>query len=206
LKLCLSMAVAVLVTGLLGGCGNIFAAKHKITVDAIAAAGVAKPAGQSFRLVAKKSILSQGQVNVSVISACVTAALAHAGMFEAPAIAPPDLVIEVNCGQEAGPRTDPGSRETYLELSARTNKARAMDSSRDPEIWNVRVSVHGLVGRIETAMPVLSAVAASYVATDTKVQTMIEVPQNSASIKSVRETALKTLDANAAPAASPAVK
>jgi len=193
------------------GCGNIFVPKHRVSVDAICAAGVAPPAGQSFRLVARKSILVQGQVNTGVMSACVGAALAHAGMFEAPAIAPPDMIIEVSCGQEAGSRTDPSSRETYLELSARPNSARSMERSREPEIWNVRVAVHGLVGRIETALPLLSAVASSYAAMDTRFSTMIEVPQNNASITAVREAALKTLDAKAAgtstgPAAPAAAK
>lgn len=167
-------------------------------MDAICAAGVTPPAGQSFRLVARKSILAQGQVNAGVISACVGAALGHVGMFEAPAIAPPDMIIEVSCGQEAGSRIDPSSRETYLELSARPNSARAMERSREPEIWNVRVAVQGLVGRIETALPLLSAVASSYVAMDTRFSIMIEVPQNNASITAVREAAMKTLDAKAA--------
>jgi hypothetical protein len=70
-----------------------------------------------------------------------------------------------------------------------------MDRSREPEIWNVRVAVHGLVGRIETALPLLSAVASSYAAMDTRFSTMIEVPQNNASITAVREAAMKTLDA-----------
>ncbi len=204
------VAVACLAS-LQAGCGNFFVPKHKVSVDAICAAGVAKPAGQSFRLVARKSILVQGQVNVGVIAACVGAALAHVGMFEAPAIAPPDLIIEVSCGQEAGSRIDPGSRETYLELSARPNSARAMESSREPEIWNVRVAIQGLAGRIETAMPLLAAVASSYTAMDTRFSTLIEVPQNNASIAAVREAALKTLDARSGvtptgPAAPPAAK
>jgi hypothetical protein len=188
-------AVVAWAAFLQAGCGNFLVPKHRVSVDAICAAGVALPAGQSFRLVARKSSLAQGQVNTGVMSACVGAALAHVGMFEAPAIAPPDMIIEVSCGQEAGSRIDPGSRETYLELSARPDKARAMDRSREPEIWNVRVAVHGLVGRIETALPLLSAVASSYAAMDTRFSTMIEVPQNNASITAVREAAMKTLDA-----------
>ena len=191
-------AVVAWAAFLQAGCGNFLVPKHRVSVDAICAAGVALPAGQSFRLVARKSSLAQGQVNTGVMSACVGAALANVGMFEAPAIAPPDIIIEVSCGQEAGSRIDPGSRETYLELSARPNKARAMDRSREPEIWNVRVAVHGLVGRIETALPLLSAVASSYAAMDTRFSTMIEVPQNNASITAVREAAMKTLDAKAA--------
>ena len=189
----------------LAGCGNIFVPKHKVTVDAICAAGVEKPAGKSFRLVAKKTVLAQSPANVGVISACVSAALAHAGMFEAPAIAPPDLLVEVSCGQESAPRADPASRETYLELSARPNRAKVMESSREPEIWNVRVSIQGLTGRIESAMPLLSAVAASYTAADTRFQTMIEVPQNNVSITAVREAALKTLDETAAAGSAAAV-
>lgn len=179
------------------GCGNVFAPKHKVTVDAICAAGVAKPAGQSFRLVGKRSVLAQGQVNIGVVSACVSAALAHAGMYEAPEKVPAEVLIEVSCGQDNAPRADPSSQETFLELSARTNVARAMESSREPEIWNVRVSIQGLNGRIESAMPLLAAVASSYSATDTKMQTLIEVPQRNASIAAVREAALKTLDAKA---------
>jgi hypothetical protein len=188
-------AVVAWAAFLQAGCGNFLVPKHRVSVDAICAAGVALPAGQSFRLVARKSSLAQGQVNTGVMSACVGAALAHVGMFEAPAIAPPDIIIEVSCGQDAGSRIDPGSRETYLELSARPDKARAMDRSREPEIWNVRVAVYGLVGRIETALPLLSAVASSYAAMDTRFSTMIEVPQNNASITAVREAAMKTLDA-----------
>lgn len=194
----LALMAAVSVAWMTSGCGNIFTPKHKVTVDAICAAGIPKPAGQSFRLVAKRSALGMGQVNVGVLSACVTAALAHAGMYEAPATVVPDLLVEVSCGQESGTRADPGSRETYLELSARPNTAKALDRSADPEIWNVRVSIHGLSGRIETSMPLLAAVAAGYTAADTRFQTQIEVPQNNASITAVREAALRTIDAKAA--------
>jgi hypothetical protein len=38
-------------------------------------------------------------------------------------------------------------------------------------------------------------VASSYAAMDTRFSTMIEVPQNNASITAVREAAMKTLDA-----------
>ena len=199
-----ALLAGVLAAWLLAGCGNIFVPKHKVTVDAICAAGVEKPAGKSFRLVAKKTILTQSPADVGVISACVSAALAHAGMFEAPAIAPPDLIVEVSCGQESAPRADPAARETFLELSARPNQGKAMASSREAEIWNVRVSIQGLSGRIESAMPLLSAVAANYTAADTRFQTQIEVPQNNVSITAVREAALRTLDAKAAAAAAAA--
>ena len=76
----------------------------------------------------------------------------------------------------------------------------------------MRVAVFGITGRIESAMPLLSAVAASYVATDTHLETKVEVPANSPMVASVRENAIKVLDANkppdgggsgAPPAASP---
>ncbi len=51
-------------------------------------------------------------------------------------------------------------------------------------------------------MPLLSAVAADYMATDTKLETKIEIPQNSPEIKVVRETAIKALEAKA-PAPKP---
>src|ERR1041384_1282187 len=64
------------------GCANVFVAKHKVLVDAISAPGVAKPAGKSYRLVAKKSVVSQAQVQVPVVKACVDAALVGQGMYE----------------------------------------------------------------------------------------------------------------------------
>jgi hypothetical protein len=199
------LVVGAVVALLLAGCGSIFVPKHKVGVDAICAAGVTKPAGKSFRLVGKRSLAGQ-PVNLSVVAACISAALAHEGMYEAPVIAPADLLIEVQCGQESGPRLDPSARETFLELSARPNVGKAMEQSREPEIWNVRVSIQGLSGRVENAMPLLSAVAASFAATDTKFQTTIDVPQNSATVASVRETAVKTLEsrATAAGASTPA--
>ncbi len=192
-----SLAGALAIS-LLGGCGNIFVPKHKVTVDAICAPNIEKPAGKSFRLVGRRAVMTSGQVDAAVVAACVSAALAHAGMYEAPETVPPDVMIEVSCGQELAPRADPSTRETYLELSARPNKGKAMVSSREPEIWNVRVSIQGMAGRIETAMPLLSAVASSYTAMDTKFQTLIDVPQSNASIAAVREAAVKTLDAAAA--------
>lgn len=180
----------------LTGCGTLLTPKHKVTVDAICAPGATKPAGLSYRIQPKRTI-GLPPATVNVVSACVGAALAHAGMYEAPASVPADLVIEMNCGQDNPPRgVDPTTRETFLELSARTNKDKSMTYSRDPELWNVRVSIQGLMSRMEQAMPLLSAVASSYTAMDTRFQTMIEVPQNNASIAAVREAAIKTLEAS----------
>jgi hypothetical protein len=196
-------AIAVLTAGLTG-CTNFFVTKHKVLVDAISSPEALKPSGQSYRLVAKRSIANSVPVQVSVVKACIDAALGSAGMFEAPPNAPPDLVIEVGFGQDSTPRVDPAARETYLQLSARANPKGAIDKPTGEELWDVRVAVLGIAGRIETAMPLLCSVAATYVATNTKVETRIEIPQNSPLVAAVRENAIKALDAKNAPVTPPA--
>jgi hypothetical protein len=183
------------------GCANFFVVKHKVMVDAISAPGAAKPSGQSYRLVAKRSVVSQVPVQLPVVAACVHAALSGQGMFEAPPNVPPDLFIEVGIGMDTTPRIDASARETYLQFSARTNPDRSLDRGIGPEVWDVRVAVFGISGRIESAMPLLAAVAATHVATDTHLETKVEVPANSPMISSVRETAIKVLDGAKTPAA-----
>lgn len=206
-----TLAVSVMLLGLaasLSGCGNVFTAKHKVLVDAISLPDAPKPSGQSYRLLAKRSVISQTPVEVPVVKACVDAALSGQGMFEAPPNMPSDIFIEVSFGRDSTPRVDPAARETFLQLSARANPDRLLDKPSGPEIWDVRVAVLGVSGRIESAMPLLSSVAATYVATNTQVETKIEVPQNSPAIAAVRENALRVLEGkspqppprNAAPA------
>lgn len=201
-------AAAVALMG--AGCANIFVPKHKVLVDAITAPNTPKPTGQSYRLVAKSSVVASVPVQVAVVKACIDAALTGLGMFEAPANVPPDMYIEVSYGNDAGPRVDPATRETFLQLSARANPGRSLDRATGPELWDVRVGVLGLAGRAESVMPLLSAVAANYVATDTKMESKVEVPKNEPSVAAVRETAIKALEArgtpapaNAAPGSSP---
>jgi len=182
------------------GCANPFVAKHRVLVDAISAPGAPKTAGASYRLLAKKSVISQVPAQVSVIKACVDAALVTKGMYEPPPNVAPDLFIEVAYGVDTTPKVDAASRETFLQLSARSNPTKAVDRGTGEELWDVRVSVLGINGRMETAMPLLSAVAADYLGTDTKLETKIEVRQNEPKIGAVRESAIKTLEAqNAAP-------
>lgn len=176
------------------GCKNPFVARHRVLVDAIAAPGVAKPNGSSYRLIAKKSTVTGQASQVSVVKACVDAALAGLGMFEAPPNGAPDIVIEVGYGQDSTPRVDPSARETYLQLSARSNPGGAVDRGTGQEIWDVRVALLGIAGRMESAMPLLAMVAANYIATDTKLETRIDIPQNSPSIEAVRQTAIKALE------------
>jgi hypothetical protein len=181
------------------GCGNIFVTKHKVLVDAISAPGIEKPSGKSYRLLAKKAVVNQAQVQIPVVKACVDAALASQGMFEPPSNVAPDLFIEVGYGTDTTGRVDPAARETYLQLSARENASRTVDRGTGPEVWDVRVAVLGIAGRVESAMPLLCAVAANYIATDTHVETKVEIPQNSPMIVAVRENAIKSLETKAAP-------
>jgi hypothetical protein len=118
-------------------------------------------------------------------------------MFEPPANVAPDLFIEVGYGTDTSGRVDPAARETYLQLSARENADRSVDRGTGPEVWDVRVAVLGIAGRVESAMPLLSAVAANYIATDTHMETKVEIPQNSPMIVAVRENAIKSLEAKA---------
>jgi hypothetical protein len=188
----ISAAIAAIL--LLPGCANLFVAKHKVLVDSISAPGAVKPAGKSYRLVAKRSVVSATPVQIPVVKACVDAALAGQGMFEPPASTPPDYFIEVSYGRDSAPRADPAARETFLELSARTNPEMSPDKSTGPEEWDVKVSVLGLAGPIESAMPLLSAVAANYLASNTRIEMKVDVPQNSPMVESVRTTAIKTLE------------
>ena len=182
------------------GCENIFIAKHKVLVDAIAAPGAVKPSGKSYRLVAKKSVVANVAMQVPVVKACVDAALTGQGMFEAPPNLPPDYFIEVGFGTDTSGRVDPASRETFVQLSARDNPDRSMEKSTGTELWDVRVAVLGIAGRVESAMPLLCAVAANYIATDTHMETKIDIPQNSPMIASVRESAIKSLESKGTPA------
>ena len=182
------------------GCGNIFVAKHKVLVDAIAAPGYSPAhSGVSYRLLAKKAVVSQTQAQVPVIKACIDAALAGKGMFEPPATAAPDIFIEVSYGVDMTPKVDAAARETFLQLTARANTDKSIDRGAGPELWDVRISVLGVAGRMETAMPLLSSVAADYMGTDSKLEKKIEIPQNSPAIVAVRSTAIKNLESKAIP-------
>jgi hypothetical protein len=190
-------AVAVAVVVFPTGCSSVFVPKHKVLVDAISAPGVIKPSGKSYRLVAKRSMVTQA--SVPVVKACVDAALGTVGMFEPPANAAPDYFIEVSFGRESAPRADASSRETFLQMSARTNPGGSVDRATGPEIWDVKVAVLGVAGSIETAMPLLSAVAANYVANDTRLESKVEVPQNSPMVEAIRTAAIRILEGKNTP-------
>lgn len=198
-RACAGLAALATLLGT-AGCGGIFTPKHKVLVDAICAPGLVKPGGVSYRLVAKKSVVNQVQAQVGVIKACIDAALTNKGMYEPPPNVAPDMFIEVGYGVDTTPKIDAAARETFLQLSARLNPDKAIDRGTGAEIWDVRVAVLGVAGRLETAMPLLSSVAADYMATDTKLEMKVEIPQNSPEILAVRQTAIKTLEEKAAAA------
>ena len=178
-----------------GGCKNPFVVRHKVLVDAISAPRVEKPAGTSYRLIAKRFVVSQTPVQIPVVKACVDAALDGQGMFEAPANAAPDIFIEVSYGRDSSPRADPSARETFLQLSARSNPERSLDRPTGPELWDVKAAILGAAGTVENAMPLLSAVVANHIASNTRVESLVEVPQNSPMVEAVRSSAIKALEA-----------
>ncbi len=180
--------------------------KQKVMVDAISAPGAPKPAGQSYRLVARKSVVIGQQVQLPVVKACVDAALLQQGMYEAPSNVPSDLFIEVTYGMDTSSRVDPSTRESFLELSARANHKHAIDTSQEEELWDVRTAITGLAGRLETAMPLLATVAARYAGTDTHAETVQQVADNSPEVSAVRDNAVKALAAKESPPVSAPVK
>lgn len=201
------LAVSAALLAVAAGCQNVFVAKHRVLVDAIAAPNVTKPTGVSYRLWAKKSMVTQAPGQPRIIAACIDAALSTKGMYPAPDTVAPDIFIEANYGVDQTPKIDAAQRETFLQLSARANVDKSIDHGTGPELWDVRVAVMGVAGRMETVMPVLSAVAADYMGTDTKLETRIEIPQNAPVIAAVRESAIKILETKAiaepAPAGAP---
>ncbi|MBI5771283.1 MAG: hypothetical protein HZA93_26145 [Verrucomicrobia bacterium] len=189
-------SVAGLLAFILGGCANVFTPKVKVLIDAISVAGGDKPAGKSYKLVARKSVVSSlAQVNIGVVSACVKAALNQKGMYEAPEKVAPDYFVEVIFGTDTAARIDPLTRESFLQLSARANPERLVERGRGPEIWDVRAALQGLQGRFETALPLLSTMAATYAGTDTHVEVPVHVQQNAPDVLAVRDAAVKELDA-----------
>jgi len=186
------------------GCNNWLAVKQKVTVDAISAPGAPKPTGQSYRLVARKSVMNSQQAQLSVIKACVDAALIREGLYEAPANLPSDLFIEIAYGMDTSSRVDALYRESFLQLSARANLKHTIETTQEEQLWDVRAAINGLGGPLETAMPLLASVACKYLGADTHVETILEVPVDSPEIKAVRESAIKTLSRTSAPATSAA--
>lgn len=187
---------------MLGGCNSIFTASRPVTVDAIAVTGPALPAGQSYKLVARRGMLASTEVNLAVIVACVNAALTGKGLYEAPASVAPDMFVDVSYGAVPSPSGDPDDREVFLHLVAAANPARVLDPvTETDELWDVRVGVTGIEAKIETAMPLLASTLTGYIGADTHAAVTLKLPLETPAVAAVRERALKALKPPAPPAA-----
>jgi hypothetical protein len=183
------------------GCQSLFAPRYQVLIDAICAPAAEKPTGKSYRVTVKNAANPAPPARVLVVKACVEAALASVGMFESPPNVAPEIFVEVGYGRDAGTRIDAAVRETFIELSARTNPEHRLDRPSGPEIWNVKTAILGAAGAVETAMPLLASVAVNYLGADTGKETSLEVLQNSPAVEAVRVAAQKALEKAATPPA-----
>ncbi|HEY1110871.1 MAG TPA: hypothetical protein VGE76_19615, partial [Opitutaceae bacterium] len=189
------MAASLL--ALLAGCAAL-APKHRILIDSITSAGAAKPSGQSYRLllVERGGAGTRYAMAKHLVEACVNSALGTVGMFEAPANAAPDVFITATYGVDGAARSDPHGREAFLQLSGRANPDGALAVTKTaPEIWDVRAGFMSGTTNPVGAMPMLAATAVNYIATDTKVETRVEVAQNAPNVQQIREAAIKRIEA-----------
>lgn len=180
---------------LFSGCESLLIAKRRVMVDALSApAESLSTAPKSYRLTVNKNLVSHSSLNIAVVAACINAALTGKGLFEAPTGLPSDVFIDVAFGAGVSASGDPKRTEVYLRLAARPNSTKALERSKEDEIWDVKVSIDGVdARRAESAIPLLCVVAADYLGKDTQIEAAVEVPINSPSVKAVREQAMKTL-------------
>jgi hypothetical protein len=196
-------AVTLLVSlALSSGCGSVFFGKLHVLVDALTATDAPKPNGLSYRLLWRRSAMSP-PVAQPIIAECVRAALNGRGMFEAPPRVPPDVFVEVGYGRDSAPQIQASDRETFLQLSGRTNPEKSLITPTGHEVWDVRVALRGLRGPVENAMPALASVASDHLGADTRVQSRVDIPRNAPEIELVRQAALKALQAPRTPPAAP---
>jgi hypothetical protein len=159
---------------------------HQVAVDAIT--GGAGIGGTSYQLVAKNARESSMH---SRALACVQAALANKGMFEAPPKTTPDIYIQVDYGLgNSIPSLDgPPAVEKYLQLSARKNIENPATGVKSEELWNVRVTVAEPNSNVDSNLPLLAAVAADYAGIDTQSETVIMVADNSPTVARIKSVA-----------------
>ncbi|MBL9207555.1 MAG: hypothetical protein JNN01_20910 [Opitutaceae bacterium] len=190
------LALGLAVLPWLAGCTGVLATKQRVFVDAITAPPEPpKEGGTSYRLLAKKSVVSGQPVHVPAVIACVNAALAGKGLYEAPANTPADLFIEVSYGRNMLPREVPHANEAYLQLTARKNIARSLEPTTVEEVWDVKVAVPGVTGRMEVALPLLAAVASEHIGADTQYEVPVDVLKKSPVVESVLLNAQKAIRA-----------
>ncbi len=166
--------------------------------------GIAKISGQSYRLVARKSVVNGQTAQLPVIAACLNSALTMVGMYEAPANVPSDVFIEVAYGMDLSGRVDPSTRESFLKLSARANHARTIEAAHDEELWDIRVAIAGVAGR--AGVGDAAALAGRRGLRGHRHESRDDHPGAAkfSAVAAVREGALKILDAKPAKGAPPA--
>jgi hypothetical protein len=191
------------------GCNSVLSPSQRVRVDAITDPQETKLSGRSYRLSAKRALVAESQDRAQAVLACVNAGLGGKGLFEPPENLAPELWIEVNYGQANTLRasTSPAANDIFLQLTARKNVAGDPNPFDGPEAWDVKVTLQGVVGRLESAMPLLAMVAAEHAGTDTAHEVAVDIPKNSPALKAVRETAIKGLEAmNANRSGAPATQ
>jgi hypothetical protein len=184
-----------LILPFLSGCeSGVLATKQRVYVDAITAPPeVLREAGPSYHLTAQRAMVAGQQASLPAIAACVNAALAGRGLFEAQPTAVPDLFIEVTYGRNALPREVQYGNEVHLRLVARRNLARTVLQTESEEVWDVRVGVPGVNARLESAMPLLATVASEHIGKDTQSEVPFDMLKNSPAVQAVRDTATRAL-------------
>ncbi len=180
--------VALLCAGLAGlgaGCQSLRSTYFNVGVDAI----TAQPdtAGLSYRLLTKEANAYQDPAAHKLIEACVIAALASRGLYQAPDNTRPDLLIEIDYGVGTSIRLSGhgnATHEIYLSLSARMNPGDTL--ARGPEVWNVRTSINEETSKLIVIMPVLASVAADYAGIETINKQTLRVSDQSPGVVLVR--------------------
>lgn len=180
---------SLLAVSFFSGCA--FIPTHQVAVDAIS--GPTPSIGPAYRLVDKDPLAAREGGQHKLVFTCVAAALDTKGMFEAPPGTPVDVSIEVDYGSNRNrgvPRTSgmPATTENFLQLSARRPK---LDGSpgKGEEIWNVRTTILEERVDLSTLIPVLAAVSAEFVGTDTQIEKAVRVSEKQPNVAHVKSVA-----------------
>ncbi len=151
---------------------------YEVAVDAIS--GPAGVGGSSYQLIARDAAAPRDPLLHAKAIACVTAALADRGMFEAPPRTQPDIYITMDygLGNTIPALNGPPSVEKFLWLSARRLPDDPRTGPKGEELWNVRTSlaVPGL--GIEGPLPLLTIVAMDYIGVDTTSEKPVQIPRD----------------------------
>lgn len=165
-----------------------FKSYRPVTVDAISDPTV--PAAQSYRIILKRPTPGQEAAVQNMAIAVAHVALTSKGMYEAVPNAVPDILIEVDYGLgNSIPLPDgPPVIEKFIQLSGRLYREDASPRGRGEEIWNVRASIAEPGMNIAGTLPIIAAVAAEYIASDTGGEQTIKVTEDSPLVARFRST------------------